>query len=212
MVGRIQEQLEAIYGIRSEARVDDFLVDEQAAEALGWTGRSQEELLVREEDGELEIALFLDRTLLERFRHCDEPGADVPLDEHLDGYCQIAEGVSHFLYLTHMASTERSVSLLELETQAEIDKFASCALQKWDAGPGWAESLLARLFDRVSFLPTLTPPERWRYEEANRLSRNFCQGLLRHVKSRQMDRFLTELRYAYRLGAQAKIRHLAKVG
>src|SRR5687768_15507037 len=132
MVGKIQEQLEAIYGIRSEARVDDYLVDEEAAEALGWSGRSQEELLVHEEDGELEIALFLDRKLLERFRHCDEPGADVPLDEYLDGYCQIAEGVSHFLYLTQAASADRTVSMFELETQAEIDKFASCALQKWE--------------------------------------------------------------------------------
>jgi hypothetical protein len=42
----------------------------------------------------------------------------------------VAEGVSHFVYLSS-AMLERSVSLLELEAQAEVDKFAICGLLRW---------------------------------------------------------------------------------
>ena len=36
------------------------------------------------------------------------------MDGALDDYCRVAEGVSHFLYLTHSASQERSISLLAI--------------------------------------------------------------------------------------------------
>ena len=52
---------------------------------------------------------------------------------------------------------------------------------------------------------------RWRDEQANRLSRNFCSRLMGHVTGRRLERLLTDLRYAYRLGAEAKLRHFAQV-
>ena len=36
--------------------------------------------------------------------------------------------------------------------------------------------------------------------------------LLAHVVSRRLDRLLEALRYAYRLGAEAKLQHLARAG
>ena len=47
----------------------------------------------------------------------------------------------------------------------------------------------------------------WWY--ANRLARNYCARLLPHVAERRLDKLLSALRYSYRLGAEAKLRHLA---
>jgi hypothetical protein len=128
----------------------------------------------------------------------------------LGAFCQLTEGVSHFMYLARAAEEERHVSLLELEAQAEVDKFVSCLMHCWGEGVlEWASQLFHRLFERVSYREDLTPAERWRYEEANRLSRNYCERLLPHVRSRRMDRLLTALRHMYRLGAEAKLQHLA---
>ncbi|WNG28489.1 hypothetical protein F0U62_34175 [Cystobacter fuscus] len=212
MIDRVQAHLEAIYGLTCEARAEVFLVDSEAALLLGSTGRSEEELLVREEDGEVEVALYLAPALLRRL----EPYAGAPvhalMERELDGFCQVAEGVSHFVYLAHTATQERTVSLLELEAQAEVDKFALCLLHRWGAGVrAWAEELRWRLFDRVSYRARLSEEERWRYQEANRLSRNFCSRLMGHVTSRRLERLLSDLRYAYRLGAEAKLRHFAQV-
>jgi hypothetical protein len=179
---------------------------------LGATGRSDEELLVYEGDGELELALYLAPALLRRLQPYESGTVDSLLERELDGFCQLAEGVSHFVYVAHTAIHGRTVSLLELEAQAEVDKFALCLLHRWGEGVGaWAEELLRRLFDRVSYRERLSEAERWRYEQANRLSRNFCSRLMGHVTGRRLERLLTDLRYAYRLGAEAKLRHFAQV-
>jgi hypothetical protein len=212
MIDRVQDHLEAIYGITCAARAEGFLVDREAAVLLGATGRADEELLVSEGDGELELALYLAPPLLRRLEAYGSGSLHSLLERELDGFCQVAEGVSHFVYVAHTAVHGRTVSLLELEAQAEVDKFALCLLQKWGEGVGaWAEELLRRLFDRVSYRAKLSEAERWRYEEANRLSRNFCTRLMGHVSGRRLERLLSELRYAYRLGAEAKLRHFAQV-
>jgi hypothetical protein len=212
MIDRVQAHLEAIYGITCAARAEGFLVDREAAVLLGATGRADEELLVAEGDGELELALYLAPALLHRLKPYETGPVHSLLERELDGFCQVAEGVSHFVYVTHTAIHGRTVSLLELEAQAEVDKFALCLLHRWGEGVGeWAEELLRRLFDRVSYRAKLSEAERWRYEEANRLSRNFCSRLMGHVSGRRLERLLSELRYAYRLGAEAKLRHFAQV-
>lgn len=210
MIGRVQQHLEAIYDIQSEFRADEFLVTPEAAQALGYTGRSTEEVLIREDGESLEVALYLAPELLASLKRFETAPADHLLDRALDSYCRVAEGVSHFLYLIRSAQQDRRVSLLELEAQAEVDKFATCVLYGWRRGFAWAQQLLRRLFESVSYLPTLAAHERWRYEEANRLAHGYCRRLLPHVASGRMDRFLNDLRYCYRLGAEAKLRHLAQ--
>lgn len=212
MIGRVQAHLEAIYGITCAARAEGFVVDTEAAVLLGATGRTDEELLVLEGDGELELALYLAPALLSRLRPYESGPVESLLERELDGFCQLAEGVSHFVYVAHTATHGRTVSLLELEAQAEVDKFALCLLHRWGDGvEAWAAELLGRLFDRVSYRERLSEAERWRYEEANRLSRNFCSRLMGHVAGRRLERLLSDLRYAYRLGAEAKLRHFAQV-
>src|SRR4051794_29637562 len=202
MVGRVQEQLEAIYALERQLRVSDFVVDdEELAKKLGATGRADEELLVMEEKDELNVALYFSPKLIERLRAFEALPADSFLDGELDSYCRLAEGVSHFLYLAYAANHGRTVSLLELETQAEIDKFASCLLHRWsDGAKSWATELHRRLFDDVRYNEQLSAEERARYEEANRLSRAYCKRLIEHFATRRMDKLLTELRYSYRLG------------
>jgi hypothetical protein len=212
MIGLVQDHLEAIYGITCAARAEVFVVDTEAAVQLGASGRAEEELLVHEGEGELELALYLAPGLLRRLQPYMGGSMDNLLERELDGFCQLAEGVSHFIYVAHSAVHERTVSLLELEAQAEVDKFALCLLHRWKEGvEGWARELLGRLFERVSYRERLSEQERWRYEEANRLSRNFCIRLMEHVEGRRLDRLLSALRYAYRLGAEAKLRHFSQV-
>jgi hypothetical protein len=176
---------------------------------LGASGQTDEELLMVEEEDGLSIALYLSPELIQRLQpYANAPASDF-LEHSLGTYCSLAEGVSHFLYLTQTALQKRRVSFLELEAQAEIDKFASCVLYRWEEGPAYASTLMGRLFERVTFRPHLDQALRYRYEEANRLARNYCRGLLRHVVARRMDLLLSDLRYVYRLGAEAKLANLA---
>jgi hypothetical protein len=207
MLDSIQEHLENIYGIRCEYRARDFLVtDADAARELGGTARAREELLVSEGEGGLELALYLDPALLSRVT-----AARGPLDADLGDFCEVAEGVSHFLYVAHTAELNRSVSLLELEAQAEVDKFAICTLLGWSRHVGrWAGTLVKRLFEQVQLRGHLDADEQWRYAEANRLGRRYASRLLPLVEGGRLERLLSELRHGYRLGAEAKLAYFAR--
>lgn len=208
MLEAIQAHLEAIYGVRTDVRAEAFVVDAASAAQLGATEHgADEQLLVLEADDGLELGLFFAPALLNRLRDCAHPAEALAQD--LDGYCLLTEGVSHFLYLVNTAAQGRTVSLLELEAQAEVDKFVSALLHRWADGAGHARELFARLFERIGFRSGMSEAEQYRYREANRLAKNYCTRLFPHVRSRRLERLLSELRYSYRLGAEAKLSYLA---
>jgi hypothetical protein len=205
----IQDRFQTIYGIRCELKASDFLVGTEDAAMLGGTGRSREELLVHEDEEGLELALYIAPELLGTLQGYEHAPEEL-VDGELSGFCEAAEGVSHFLYMTQTAQLDRRVSLLELEAQAEVDKFAMCSLLKWRQGAAsWAKHLSTRLFDRIGFHASLSHDERHRYHEANRLARAYCQRLMPMFTAQRLEPLLSELRYSYRLGAQAKLRYFA---
>jgi len=205
MLDAIQDHLEHIYGIRCEYRAKDFLVDAESARALGGSARAREELLVSEGSEGLELALYVDPTLLQRVSEMP------PLEGELGDFCEVAEGVSHFVYVAHTAELNRRVSLLELEAQAEVDKFAICTLLGWGGHVGrWAGTLVGRLFDHVQLRGHLDDAERWRCTEANRIAKRYCERLMPLVKNVRLDGLLSELRHMYRLGAEAKLQYFAR--
>jgi hypothetical protein len=133
------------------------------------------------------------------------------MEDSLDAYCRLAEGVSHFLYLVHSAALGRRLSILEVEAQGEVDKFASVALHLWPPLDGPAVlDLHRRLFAASRLRPGLGATERFRYTEANRLGANFAARLVSDCAARRLDRVLGALRHAYRLGAEAKLQHLGR--
>jgi hypothetical protein len=201
-VDAVQDHLEAIYAVRCSQRARGFLVDTEQAQALGADTTLAEALLVHEAPDALELALYLAPEVLHTLSRAPE-GA-------LGPFCQLAEGVSHFLYLSRSAELARPVSLLELEAQAEVDKFALLLLRAWRGGRGrWAALLHTSLFDEGELREGLSAAEARRYGEANRLARAFCARLLPFCASRRLEPILQALRYAYRLGATAKFQHFA---
>ena len=210
MIETVQRLLESIYGTRSEVRAADFVVDAAQAAELGARPRAREEVLVSHTGDDLELALYLDEKLLKRVSNF-ERAPQVAVEQRLGDFCEVTEGVSHFMYLAHTADQGRRVSLLELEAQAEVDKFALCTMLKWGQGVSrWAQGLVSRLFNRVSFHGHLQPEERWRYSEANRLAKQYCGRLMPLIQPGGTEKLLRELRHSYRLGADAKLAHLAR--
>jgi hypothetical protein len=201
-VDAVQDHLEAIYAVRCSHRARGFLVDAEQAQSLGADTATAEALLVYEAEGALELGLYLAPDVIDTLSA--SPGGA------LGPFCQLAEGVSHFLYLSRSAELARPVSLLELEAQAEVDKFALLLLRAWRQGRGsWAALLHASLFDETHLRPGLSATETRRYGEANRLARAFCARLLPLCAAKRLEQLLHTLRYAYRLGATAKFEHFA---
>jgi hypothetical protein len=201
ILSRLQLGLEALYRVRTDLHVDAFVIDDQQRRQAGVARAPREQLLVREEDGELGLALFVDGAALENLERHD-PGRR--LDEaNFADFCVALEGVSHFVYLALCAAGHRRVSALELELQAEVDKFVCCVLlqrrQLVDAG------LRRRLYEDVRFLEDLDADERARYRTANTEASRYAEALdRRFVRQHRVHDMLDELRRFYRMGLDDK--------
>jgi hypothetical protein len=211
----MQALLARLYDAPVEYDAQDFLITDRdkLVELLGQDAAptSDEQVFVTHDRDGVRIGLYIDHAVLERLARHDPI---VALDgRNLHDYCTALEGVSHFHYLMWSLVRGREVTLLELELQAEVDKYASALTLLTRQGEGrFPKSLHARLFDRISFLPQLDSTSRQRYEEANRHAARYCRSLEERFLQRSRSRpeaWLSELRRFFRCSHQEKIRQLA---
>jgi hypothetical protein len=207
----IQGELEVINGVEAP-RVQEFLVGGEAARGVGRRPSAPEELLLVEEDDGLALGLYLDDHVIAAAGEADphDPRPRLTSRGALPHLACAAEGVSHFLYVVTRAQAGRPVSLLELEVQAEVDKFALLLLHLWRRGlRRMSGTLRRRLFERVHYHAHLEAEELDRYREANRLGGGYARWLEgRYVDEADIEGLLRELRATYRLGGGAKIAYL----
>lgn len=215
LLRRMQSLLTRLYDAPVEHDAEDFLIsDPQRLREVVGDQRgpiSDEQVFVVQEDGGVRIGLFIDERVLDRLERRNPLKA---LDEgNLHDFCTALEGVSHFHYLIWSLARGRPVSLLELELQAEVDKYATAlALITRQRAGAFPSALHARMFNGVSFLPQLDEISRRRYEEANRHAARYCRSLDQrylHPRRSRPEKWLAELRRFFRCSHQEKIRQLA---
>jgi hypothetical protein len=208
----LQHRLEALYDVSTAHRVEDFVLHDAAlAQDLASSPRASqapETLLVAQAEGCLELSLFLDSAMLDRLTR-DSP-MDALHDGNLADFLTALEGVSHFLYLVWCAERERRVTALEMELQAEVDKFVTAAaLFRQQTGDALLSPLRRALFEQVGFRPDLGPELQQRYYEANRLAGRYCRVLeRRYERAPAAPELVRELRRFYRMPKQDKIRYI----
>ena len=205
LLARLQLGLEALYRVETRLAIDAFVIDASQRGEIHPARAPREQLLLREADGELAMALFVDAAAIANLERHD-PAAQ--LDErNFTDFCLAVEGVSHFIYVALRAAGDRAVSQLELELQAEVDKFACCVLVA-----GAATDLRARLYGNVYFAADLDETESARYRAANNEARRYAGALeRRYVRRERTEGLLTELRRFYRMDLPDKLGHIARL-
>ncbi len=215
---RLQDLIGGIYDVSIAHDVYDFLVtDRNCLPAAARTGApTDEELIVAQpanaDGGEIAMSLYLDPELLERLDRAD------PMERLHDGnvadYWTALEGVSHFLYLAWNAGHDKPVSLLELEMQAEVDKYvASYWLMRRQFPDRFPAELMRLLFERTRIDPRLAAGRENLYREASRYAEKFCRRLersLRNARGLSHAQVLAELRRFYRLTDARKVAHIQR--
>jgi hypothetical protein len=211
---RLQSLLGRLYDVEMPYDVYDFLITDRRTITCAAAENDQrvldETLLLAESADGAGVALYLDPQLLHRLEAAD-PSENLT-ENNLADYCTALEGVSHFVYSTWRLAGDSPVSLLELETQAEVDKYAvtvflTAQQQGVDTYPAQVH---ARLFDRVSFDAQLEPAQYARYLTAHRCAAHYCRRLEGRFVNRgvaRIEAMVRELRSFYRLGNTAKLRH-----
>jgi len=204
---RLQRGLESIYRLDLEVDVSDFLCDEELARAHDPQGIRREMLLVSQDDqDEVRLALYVDDAVLARLAE-SHPSRWI-LGDAFDAYCVGLEGVSHFVYLAYHGGSGRPVTELELELQAEVDKFvsASLAVHRLPHADAIMGAIRRRLFQAPSYLDAPETERGERYRTANQLASRYAVRLEQLFRSEHgVVRMLAEARRFYRLSQPEKI-------
>lgn len=155
----------------------------------GSSAGEREALLLRESEGELEMALVV-----------PEHAAN-----DTDYFLQLAEGVSHFVYVANRVRQELPSTQLELELQAEVDKFVLLVLERVPYDRGEALAVHAQLYESGQFLHAAGTELGDRYRTANDLAARYVRRLLGFGH----ETTHAALRRFYRAGQAEKIRLVA---
>ena len=190
LAARVQGALERLYGLDRVADVEDYLSEEGAPD-------EREALLVRlAEDGAIEVRLCLPA---------------IQPDASLDAICQVIEGVSHFVYVVERARLQRETTQLELELQAEVDKWVVLAESIGAFDAERSAMLRERLYERVAFEHDEETEMGQRYRMANEAAHRFVRRLEREYLSAAATRqrhseLREELRRFFHEGQEEKLR------
>ncbi len=214
MLATIQQSLVSLYGITLAYQVEEFLITDPIVarqyDTSATARQLPEKLLIQEDSDGLNISLYLDRRVLSRL-HQDDPYRCLH-GGNIREFMIAVEGVSHFVYLAWNAAIDKRISLLELELQAEIDKYilaAELVLEQQQDLP--LHSLHDLLFGNAAFDSRLNAEERLRYQAASYYAGKFCHYLQRQSLSpRRSPSAEAELRKLYRLPRVDKIHHIAR--
>lgn len=192
---RIQLGLETLYRLDRAADVDEFVTHAVEGE--------REALLVRETSGGLELLLRVPR-LVARERPID---LEDDAGSGLDPICQIIEGVSHFVYLADRAARDRETTQLELELQAEVDKYVVLAASIEGFDESTSGRLRRRLYEAVSYVDAADTEAGERYRLANARAHRFTGRLERDFIARaRYAELRDELRRFFHMSQGDKLR------
>ena len=207
LLANIQNNLQSIYEVSVPLNVDDFLItDRYHAEILSnavLNNDSLEQLLISPQDDCLDVSLYLDNELINRL--CKSYPTEHSNKDDLHDFWIALEGVSHFLYLAWNANHDRPVSQLELELQAEVDKFVGAtAVLGLEKNKTFTHEIWSLLFSQPKFNENLEKEHVARYMKANEYASKYCFNLI-GMNNKSTKCLHNELRRFYRLNQRAKL-------
>jgi hypothetical protein len=202
----VQRCLEAFYALDPEAPVTEYLIPpSEVAHLPGGGSRT----LVAQEGDEVSVGVVLDEAT---GAHLERADPRQRLDSsNLGSFSTLTEEVSHFLYLLFRARSERPVTRLELELQAEVDKYLTAVFFLTLQNEGALSTRLRHLlFDGYRLAEGLSAESAERYHEAARLANRYCGWLeSRYLRRRRLGELAREGRRFWRLGQREKLETIA---
>lgn len=206
MLDSIFRHIDRLYGLELEVDIHDFLISSDTCARLGQDS-ARAAVLVREGESreELELGVYIGEEALDQLKEIDLTTSLCPAS--LELLVTVIEEVSHFAYLHYSALRERRVTQLELELQAEVDKFIiTWLILLASRNDGVPRNLLDRLFGDFEIRRELEPMTRERYEAATSLASRYCTHVVQAALSHnRLSALLPELRSFYRLTQRGKI-------
>jgi hypothetical protein len=191
MLQDLQNWIERTYRLEGEEDLSPYLIGKRELKRFLKPGdpfrEAEEVVLFTESGGEYFLGLYLELQ-----------------GSRLHRLLTKLEGVSHLRLMLHRLRSGEILSRLELELQAEVDKFVFLRLQKPAEDPAFH-------LRRKAGLPGLSAEQQRLYGDSLKLANRYCGKLEREfLATRSRDGLLRELREFYRMNHWRKLEYLGK--
>ena len=203
IVEETYQLLMALYNFDPKLKISDYLIDEQksiAATKINHAGLQDEVFYIQQNGSEFDLGLYLNPDFIEILDNTKHP------QRHVNKFSCVVEGISHFLTFCHRAQNGKSISALELELQAEVDKFLLLHLYALKNEHEASPEFFDWQFDDVFYVENLSEELKDRYRSANQLAAHFCNRLRKKCfYPRNMHELLKEIRPFFHANLSEKV-------
>jgi len=209
ILSKIQRALSELYQLGSDYSVEDFYLKSPIASADQILGHREghEALYIQNNPDALNIGLYIDPAVIGRLE--ESRPFELIRETDLADFCVAVEGVSHFLYLVERAGDEKEITQLEMELQAEVDKYLLLALLHRLQTGAPPNHLMQTLFEDFHWRTEMSQVDLERYQEAHRLAAKFCASLdQQYVRPWRWQALIEKARRFYQASHWEKIRWL----
>lgn len=174
----------------------------------------EETLFIDQSDDTLEFTLYLDKDVLNlasQHTQTASNGAVHAYDKHtIDSLCTVVEGVSHAVCLLWHAHHDRQIRALDLELQAEVDKYM-LLLESCPDNQS-RDRLHRQLFKDVRYTAPVGSTLYKRYKAAGDFAAIYCHWLVQEFPGPGDQLSLhQELARFYRLSGTAKFDRIRRL-
>ena len=172
--------MQGLYEINNGLNVYDYLITNKELacnlESSSTNQNAKEKLLVHEDAEDLNLSLYLDQEII---NHIEQHDPLTCLDHtNVNEFCLAMEGISHFVYLSWNAIHDLAVTLMEMELQAEVDKFIMMMRYLDQQGNQMEPGRLRRiLFSSPRLREDLDYEQSRRYRDASLYAEKYCRTL-----------------------------------
>ena len=190
MLHILQKKIEEIYRLDGCPEVNEYLLSPKHFKSIPKVSDYPQVLYV-DEGNDASLGVYFGKRLFKKIKNKTRVFS-------FQDFCIITEEICHFVYLRWSESNNKQITLLDLEMQAEIDKY----LLATNFFPSNQE-LVDKLFGQFSLRKNLKIEEKNRYIEATRLGRK----LANYWKNRKdtFSKKMSWLRYFYRKNPHYRI-------
>lgn len=227
LVDKLQSSLQKQYDLAIPYQVEQFVShDAVLARNLAGSDRQdgnkqdgdspamEENVFICQSDDSLEFTVYLDHDILSHVSEniqTDSHGRLHAYEQHtLDSLCTVVEGVSHAVCLLWHAHHDRQLRALDLELQAEIDKYM--LLMACNPDDESRYRLHRQLFANARFIDAADSALYQRYKAASDCAASYCEWLMQAFPGPADQPGLSqELARFYRLSGSAKFEHIRRL-
>lgn len=217
LVEKLQNSLQNQYDLAIPYQVEQF-VSHDAGFARNMARKDaapvEETVFICQSEDSLEFTVYLDHDVLSNaseHTHTDGNGRVHAYEQHsLDSICTVVEGVSHAVCLLWHAHHDRQLRALDLELQAEVDKFM--VLMACSPDDDSRSRLHSQLFTNARFMAPGDSELYHRYKAASDFAATYCQWLNDAFPGPADQQGLSqELARFYRLSGSAKFERIRRL-